>query len=599
MRRCMPLRRGGGLLRQLGFWKAGDMPKIEINDREFEAREGETILEAARRAGVRIPTLCHIDGLPPSGACRMCVVEVEGSRSLVPSCAYPVAEGMRIKTHSERVVRARKTIVELLLSAHPEDCLYCVKSGHCDLQALAEELGVRQRRYVGAKRRFKADIASPSIVRDAEKCILCGKCVRVCEEVQGVAAIDFIGRGSSTSVGCVFDTSINLSTCVNCGQCVMACPTGALREQSHIKDVMAAIADPSKTVVVQHAPSVSVTLAEEFGMRAGLDIAGAMTAALRRVGFDRVFDTAFAADLTIMEEASELVKRLNDGGPLPMFTSCSPGWIRFVEQFYPDYVPNLSSCKSPQQMMGAVIKTFFAKLEGVAPKDIYSVSIMPCTAKKHEARRPEMSRSGIPDVDAVLTTRELARILRMRGIDLESIAPEQADSPFGERSTAGKIFGVTGGVMEAAIRTAHYLVTGRDMREVEVQAVRGTGDVKETTVTIDGTELNVAVVNGLGNARRLLEDIRAGKKVLHFVEVMTCPGGCIGGGGQPFGTDQEAVRERAKALYEIDRTETVRASHRNEEVKRLYDEFLVEPLGEKSHELLHTHYAPRPLPGGG
>jgi iron-only hydrogenase group A len=569
------------------------MVMIEVNGKPMEAEQGELMIDALRRAGVNVPTLCHLEGLFPSGACRMCSVEVDGRPNLIPSCANTVAEGMKVKTHSKRAVQARKTIIELLLAEHPDDCLYCVRSGHCQLQTLANELGVRQRRYQGQKNQHNLDISSPSIVRDPDKCILCGRCVRVCEEVQGVSAIDFVGRGSHTEVGTPFNEGLNISSCINCGQCIMVCPTGALHEQSSMKEVVSAISEPEKIVVVQHAPSISVTLAEEFGIEPGKDISGVMTAALRRLGFDRVFDTAFSADLTIMEEASELVQRITTGGKLPMMTSCSPGWIKYVEQYYPDFIENLSTCKSPQQMLGAVIKSYFAEREGVDPSNIYSVSIMPCTAKKFEAQRPEMMPEGYPDVDAVLTTRELARMIRLYGIDMKNLEAEEADTPFGERSTAGKLFGATGGVMEAAIRTAHYLITGKELENLEVSAVRGLDGVKEAKVKVDGLEVGVAVVNGLLNAKKLLDEIRAGRKDLHFIEVMTCPGGCIAGGGQPLDADMDAVRARMQALYKIDRYEQVRTSHSNRAVKKLYEDYLGEPLGHKSHKLLHTEYAER------
>jgi iron-only hydrogenase group A len=569
------------------------MITIEINGREVEADRNEMLLSVLRREGLRIPTLCHIEGLTPTGACRLCAVEVEGARGLVPSCAYPVAEGMKVQTHSARAVRARKTIVELLLADHPDDCLYCVRNATCELRKLAEELGVRQRRFTGEQGHHPIDISSPAVERDPDKCILCGRCVRVCEEIQGVAAIDFVGRGSKTHIGAAFDEGLNLSSCILCGQCIKVCPTGALREQSVMKEVTAALNDPERIVVVQHAPAVSVTVGEAFGIKAGTDVAGAMVAALRRLGFDRVFDTSFSADLTIMEEGSELVERLKTGERLPMMTSCSPGWIKFVEQFYPDFMPNLSTCKSPQQMLGAVIKSYFAQREGIDPSKVFSVSIMPCTAKKFESRRPEMTHDGMADVDAVMTTREFIRLIRMRGIDLADLEPDTADTPFGERTTAGKLFGGSGGVMEAAIRSAHYLLTGKEMQGLVVQDVRGLEGIKEAAVEIDGQTVRVAVANGLGNARRLLDDIRDGRRDLHFVEVMTCPGGCVGGGGQPFECDAGAVRSRLKGLYAIDRKESVRASHQNAGVNRLYEEFLGEPLGHKSHELLHTEYSKR------
>lgn len=569
------------------------MVKIEINNKPVEVEAGKTIFEAARQAGISIPTLCHIEGLSPTGACRICVVEVEGMPSLIPSCSFPVNEGMKVHTHSPRALQARKTIVELLLANHPDDCLFCVRNNQCQLQDLSAELGVRARRYQGEKSRYTEDISSPSIVRDAEKCILCGKCVRVCEEIQGVSAIDFIERGSRSHIGSAFEEGLNLSSCINCGQCILVCPTGALSERSYIKEVMAAIADPEMVVVAQHAPSVSITLGEEFGLPAGTDVDGVMTAALRKLGFDRVFDTSFTADLTIMEEGSELVHRITNGGTLPMLTSCSPGWIKFAEEFYPDFLGNISSCKSPQQMMGAIIKSFFAEREGIEARKIYSVSIMPCTAKKFEAGRNEMMHGEVPDVDAVLTTRELARLIRLHGLDLGSIEPEGADTPFGERTTAGKIFGATGGVMEAALRSAYFLITGDELGELNITAVRGLDGAKEAHVQVGDLNIGVAVVSGLGNAAKLLDQIRDGRDDLHFIEVMTCPGGCIAGGGQPLSTDKEAIRKRMEALYRIDATEKVRTSHSNQAVQRLYKEFLGAPLSEKSHHLLHTHYAQR------
>ncbi len=569
------------------------MIELEVDGRQIEARPDDTILSAVTRHGIDIPTLCHMEGLPPSGACRLCVVEVEGNPALVPACSSAVAPGMKVRTHTPRVLDARRTIVELLLGSHPDDCLYCARNSKCTLQDLSENLGVRQRLYRGEKTVRPTDVSSPSITRDPDKCILCGRCVRVCEEIQSVSAIDFAGRGCDAMIATAFDRGLNLSTCVNCGQCIVACPTGALRERSYVDEVVAALADPGKMVVVQHAPSISVTLAEEFGTKAGQDVDGKMVAALRYIGFDRVFDTSFTADLTIMEEGSELVQRIKDGGPLPMLTSCSPGWIKFLEHFYPDLIPNVSTCKSPQQMMGAVIKSFFAEREGVDPADIVSVSIMPCTAKKFESSRPEMAPEHIPDVDYVLTTRELGHMLKMFGVDLMAVEADTADTPFGERTTAGKIFGASGGVMEAAVRSAHFLLTGTEMAELDVQPVRGLEGAKEIHTKLGDLEVGAAVVSGLGNARVLLDQIRAGRDDLHFIEVMTCPGGCINGGGQPLGADIEAVKARMRALYRIDREEEVRVSHKNACVQRLYDEFLGEPLGEMSHRLLHTSYARR------
>lgn len=571
------------------------MINIEVNNKKIEAKPGETILTALKRAGITVPTLCFLEGMTPTGSCRMCVVEIEGFADLIPSCAFPVSEGMKIYTDSQRVLNARKTIVELLLANHPDDCLYCPRNMNCELQKLSEIAGVTDRKYLAKKSEHHLDYSSPAIVRDPAKCILCGRCVRVCEEVQGISAIDFIGRGSRAFVGTAFNEGINISSCINCGQCINVCPTGALTEQSSIKNVLNAIANPKKTVVCQIAPSVSVTLGEEFGLKAGEDVAGVMANALKQIGFDKVFETSFSADLTIMEEATELVERIKKNENLPMFTSCSPGWIKFVEQAYPQFINNLSSCKSPQQMLGALIKNYFSKNQNLEPEDIYSVAIMPCTAKKFEAGRPEMSYKGNDDIDAVLTTRELVKLIKMKGLDINSLSPVLADDPFGDRSTAGKLFGVTGGVMEAALRTAYWLLTGEELKTHAIKELRGLDGFKEATIKIGDLEVNVAVANGLDNARKVLEDIISGKKVYHFVEIMTCPGGCIAGGGQPIGADLDAIRSRMQALYKIDDKESIRTSHSNPSIKRIYEEFLGHPNSEMSHKLLHTHYHEREI----
>ena len=569
------------------------MFEIEVNNRIIEAEHGETILTALKRENIHVPTLCHMEGLLPSGACRICVVEVEGMNGLIPSCSYPVREGMKIQTNSPRAIQARKTIVELLLANHPDDCLYCVRNKNCQLQDLAEEYGVRERRLSAEKAEYTIDRTSPSIVRDQAKCILCGKCVRVCEEIQDIGAIDFAGRGSKTVIATAFEESLNVSSCINCGQCILVCPTGALREKSYIKEVRAALADPEKHVVIQHAPSISVTIAEEFGAKSGIDADGMLVTALKRIGFDRVFDTSFSADLTIMEEASELVQRITTGGKLPMMTSCSPGWIKYIEQFYPEMTDHLSSCKSPQQMLGAVIKSYYAEKNNIKPENIFSVSVMPCVAKKFEIQRPGMGRNNIFDVDAVISTREVARLIKMYGIDFNNMPAEYPDNPFGERTTAGKLFGASGGVMEAALRTAYNMITGEEMESLKVEAVRGQEGIKEAKIKIGDLEAGIAVVNGIGNAAKLLDQIKEGRDDLVFIEVMTCPGGCIAGGGQPLNTDPDKIKSRLGALYKIDQTEKVRVSHKNKEIKRLYDEYLGKPLSEKSHHLLHTHYIER------
>jgi NADH-quinone oxidoreductase subunit G/NADP-reducing hydrogenase subunit HndD len=563
---------------------------VEINNKKVQAEPGETILEVLNRNGLKVPTLCHMKDMFPSGACRMCVVEVEGRKNLVPSCSEPITDQMQITTHSQRVINSRKTIIELLLADHPDDCLYCDRNNNCELQFLANELHVRDRKITGRKNQYKLDVSSPSIVRDPAKCILCGRCVRVCEEIEGVSAIDFVGRGNQTLIGTAFHDGLNLSTCVNCGQCINVCPTGALREKCHFTEIEASLQDPNKTVVVQHAPSISVSIAEEFGLDPGTDVKGVLNTALRKIGFNVVFDTSFSADLTIIEEVAELIQRVTTGGKLPMFTSCCPGWVKYAESFQHDFVPNLSTCKSPQQMMGAVIKSYFAQKQNIDVNNMYSVAVMPCTAKKFEQQQEVMTQNGISDVDAVLTTRELAKLIRLHGIDLRNLEPELADSPLGMHSSAGKIFGTSGGVMEAAIRTAYFRLTGSELMQYKIEPVRGQEGRKETKIEINGTTLGFAVVSGLKNAEILLEEIKNGRDDLHFIEIMACPGGCINGGGQPIRQDTEAIKHRMEALYKIDEADAIKVSHRNHMVNQLYENFLGEPLGEKSHHLLHRTY---------
>jgi iron-only hydrogenase group A len=565
--------------------------QITVNGKNIEANRNETILSVLKREGFDIPTLCHIEGMQPSGACRICVVELEDRGTLVPSCSYPVAEGMKIRTHSPKVINARKTIIELLIGSHPDDCLYCDKQDSCELLSLARKYGVNEKRYSKISKNFPRDVSSPSITRDPKKCILCGKCVRVCEEVQNVACIDFVRRGFNSHIGPAFDYSLNISSCVNCGQCVNVCPTGALLETNNINQVIKALSS-GKFVVAQHAPAVSVSLGEEFGLPAGRDVDGMMVSALKEIGFKAVFDTSFAADLTIMEEASELVYRIKNGGTTPMFTSCCPAWVKYVETFNPDMIPNLSTCKSPHQMLGSIIKSSYAQENKIKPEDIVVVSIMPCTAKKFEIKRQEMRNKKVDDVDISLTTRELARLINIFGIDFKNIKPSVADMPFGKRSGAGKIFGASGGVCEAALRTAYHLITGKELGKLDFESVRGLEGIKKASVEIEGKNIKIAVTSGLGNASKLIEEIKNGERY-DFIEIMACPGGCVNGGGQPFPKNKKNVLERMKALYEIDENEEIRTSHSNPAIVELYNTFLGKPLGEKSHHLLHTTYSKR------
>ncbi|MDD4890968.1 MAG: NADH-dependent [FeFe] hydrogenase, group A6 [Phycisphaerae bacterium] len=587
------------------------MPTITIDSLNVTVPEGTTILEAAREANIRIPTLCHLKDVQAIGACRVCLVEVTGSRSLVASCTMPVADKMQIRTSSKRVRDARRTVVELLLSEHDGDCQTCHRSDDCDLRQLARELGVQDVKYAGGRAPRVRDESTPALIRETAKCILCRRCVTVCSQIQGVAALFPQGRGFKTTVGPAFTSTLNDVVCVQCGQCSAVCPVGAISERDQIADVWAALDNPAKHVVVQTAPAIRAALGECFGLPAGTLVTGKMVTALKRLGFAAVFDTNFAADLTIMEEGTELLTRLKaalvDKRPvaLPMFTSCSPGWIKFMEHYYPDMLANLSTCKSPQQMFGALAKTYYAARIGKKPEDIFVVSVMPCTAKKYESQRPEMNSSGVRDVDVVLTTRELGRMILQTGIDFVSLPDTPMDSPMGESTGAADIFANTGGVMEAALRTAYEIVTGRELpfANLHVTPVEGLEGIKEAAITIEnatpdwaflnGATLKIAVAHGLSNARTLLEEIRAGRASYHFVEVMTCPGGCIGGGGQPRMTTNEIRKARIGAIYREDEGKPLRKSHTNPAVLKLYAEFLGAPLGEKSHHLLHTHYTER------
>ncbi len=566
---------------------------IEINGETLPASSGQTVLEVAKSAGIKIPTLCYHPDLPPMGACRVCLVEIEGERVLQPSCSFPVREGMKVQTHSAAVRKARRSVVELLLSDHPSDCTSCVRNGTCELQALAEDLGIREVRVRVDPPGRLMDDSSLAVVRDPDKCILCRRCIQTCDEIQGVSGLRIKGRGYESIVGAPFDTPLGNALCVNCGQCINRCPTGALTEKTHIPQVWAALEDPDKHVVVQTAPAVRIALGEALGMPPGEIVTGKLTSALRALGFDAVFDTDFTADLTIMEEGHELIHRVTEGGVLPQLTSCSPGWIKFIEHFYPELLPNVSSCKSPQQMFGAVVKTYYAEQAGIDPAKIVSVSIMPCTAKKYEAARPEMNDSGYQDVDFVLTTRELARMIREMGIQFTELPDSDYDDPLGESTGAAVIFGATGGVMEAALRTACEVITGERLGNVDITAVRGMDGVREATVKAGDLELKAAIAHGLANAAKVLDRVSAGEADYHFIEIMACPGGCLGGGGQPVPTSPEIRNARADAIYQADREMPIRRSHENPSIKAIYEKFLGEPLSEKSHHLLHTDYTPR------
>jgi NADH-quinone oxidoreductase subunit G/NADP-reducing hydrogenase subunit HndD len=564
---------------------------IEVNGKVIQVRKGDTILNALFRNGIKVPTLCSMKNLSPTGACRICVVEVEGVNGLVTSCSNLVEEGMVINTHSPRVVKARKTILELLLSNHPDDCLYCERNGDCELQNLSVDLNIRERRISGRKIRHKLDLSSPGVVRDPAKCILCGRCIRVCDEIQSVSTLEFINRGSKTLVGTTMNRDLNFSTCIACGQCVMVCPTGALHEHSNVDEVQDALHNKSLTVVVQYAPAVTVSLSETFGLKPGKDVNGLIVSALKKIGFHYVFDTTFAADLAIMETAQELNERMDTGANLPLLSSCCPAWIRYVEQFYPELLPNLSTAKSPQQMMGAIIKSYFANEVKINPNNIYSVSIMPCLAKKNESQRVEMTSKGVSDVDVVLSTRELVRLIKLYGIDMDNIEPQQADSPFGMRSSAGKLFAASGGTTEGVLRTLHHIRTGKEMTSPKINELRLVSGAKEVKIKMGKEEARVIVASGLTNIEKLISAIKANQTDAHFVEVMACPGGCVNGGGQPFGSPEKDIKLRAKSLYDIDEVETIKLAHKNSQVQEIYQNFLESPGSEKAKKLLHIRFS--------
>ena len=575
------------------------MVTININNKEIQVEDGTTILDAAKLLNIKIPTLCHLnlhdtEMVNQSATCRVCMVEIEGRRNLAPSCATPVANGMIIKTNSRRAITSRRAVVELILSDHPMDCLVCEKNTDCELQQIAADLEVREIAYKGVKSTYPVDDSSHSIIRNMDKCILCRRCETMCNKVQTVNVLSAVGRGFETVISPAFGLPMNETSCTFCGQCVAVCPTAALTEVNNIPKVWRALNNKDKVVIVQTAPAIRAALGEEFGYAPGTNITGKMVASLRALGFDKVFDTDFAADLTIMEEASEFVHRLQHGGRLPILTSCCPGWVKFFEHQFPDLLDIPSTCKSPHEMFGAIAKTYLAEKMGVKPENMVVVSIMPCLAKKYEAARPELSHDGLQDVDIVITTRELAKMCKEAGIDFKSLQDEEFDKTMGESTGASVIFGTTGGVIEAALRTAYEWLTDETLENVEFTALRGMTGIKEATVPINGLDVKIAVAHGLGNARTLLENIRAGKAEYHAIEIMACPGGCIGGGGQPYLKGNiDILNKRAEAIYGEDRSKTLRKSHENPEIKKLYEEFLGEPYGEKAHELLHTHYKKR------
>lgn len=571
---------------------------LKINNLPVSVDAGTTILEACRQVGINIPTLCYMKDTNCIGACRVCVVEVKNARSLVASCVFPVSEGMEVFTNTKRVIESRKTTVELMLSDHKQDCLSCARNQNCELQKLSLDLGCDNMKFVGARTMCKPDDSTPYLIRDNEKCVLCRRCVAVCESVQSCSVIGPNSRGFNTQIGCAYELPLSEVACVGCGQCIVNCPTGALREKEEIDEVVEAISDPDKIVVIAAAPSVRVGLGEEFGCPIGTNVEGKMNSAMRAIGADYVFDVDFAADMTIMEEGYEFLDRVKNNGVLPMITSCSPAWIKFVEHNYPELIGNLSSCKSPQQMYGALVKTYFAEKIGKDAKDIYVVSVMPCVAKKFEKTRGNQNASGYPDIDAVLTTRELARLIKRQGILFDKLPETECDSPMGVATGAGLIFGATGGVMEAALRTVADVVYGKSLTEIDYKEVRGTEGIKTAVYDVNGIEVKVAVASSLSKARELMEEIKAGKSPYHFIEIMSCPGGCVNGGGQPIHDafekrEYDIPKLRAAAIYKGDEANTMRKSHDNPVVKEVYENYLGTPNSHKAHEILHTSYVKR------
>lgn len=575
-----------------------EMITLTIDGIEVKAKQGMTILEAARTVGIDIPTLCFLKEINEVGECRMCLVEVEGMRGFATSCIQKVQDGMVVHTNTPAVVDARKVVLDLILSNHKIDCLKCVRSGNCELQKVSKQLNVQDIEFTGEMKHEEIDDLSPSIVRDPDKCILCGRCVATCKKVQEIGAIERSNRGFETCISTVGGKSLNDVNCTFCGQCIMNCPTGALHEKETIDEVWEKLRDPETTVIVQTAPAVRASLGEEFDMPIGTNVEGKMVTALKRLGFDKVFDTNTGADFTIMEEANEFIKRFSENDTLPMITSCCPGWVKFAEMNYPELLPHLSSCKSPHEMFGALLKSYYAEKENLDPNKMYVVSVMPCIAKKFEGKREELSNAGMQDVDNVITTRELARMIKQANIDLSKLPDDKFDDPMGEATGAAAIFGTTGGVMEAALRTAQDRLTGENLQQIDFETVRGEKGIKRATVEVAGKQIKVVVASGLANARKIMEEIKSGEADYQFVEIMACPGGCIMGGGQSIKSaktrlEHDVRKLRADCLYSIDEKSTIRKSHENPILKKIYEEYLGEPLGERAHHLLHTHYVER------